>query len=267
MKDWEIFEQNATQFLMGFYPDFTFENLGSTDSSLPDIKVYNTQGRCLFNIEAKYSPSQAGQIVVLNRDGVYEFSTKSKNKKVGATDRIIQYLNDHYSKYSEVGQTGIDINIDQDILFSFIIEQYKSKGCEWIVSSKVVSGLSEENLCLIPIEEIPNNFIVSSGVRRKRSGTAPLPKKMRRKASELVSTICEKPTIQEDGKKTYLIGDIGGHSLELPEMLYLSKKDINRYEIKKRSSTNNINIMFSLELKNDYAFMGDEFKSYLDNLK
>jgi hypothetical protein len=265
MKNWEIFEQNATQFLNTSYSDFIFKNLGSTDSSLPDIEVYNKQKEHIFNIEAKYSPSQAGQIVVLIENGVFKFSEKSKNRKVQATDKIIQYLNNNYDKYAEVVQTSIDIDIDNDILFSFIIEQYKSKGCEWIIASKIKSELSTDTLCLIPIEEISNHFTVSSGLRRKKSGTAPLPKTMRNKASEIISTICEKPIIQEEGKKTYLIGDIAGHSLELPEMLYLSKKEHNHYEIKKRSSTNNINIMFSLKLKDDFPFMGKEFKQYLDN--
>lgn len=268
MQKWEEFEQNATEFLSALHPEFTFKNFGNTNSNVPDIEVYDKSNNHIFNMEIKYSPSQAGQIVVLDNDGTFEFSKKSKNELVPATDSLIKYLNENYNTYSNVAQSSIPIEIDSSILYSFIVEQYRLKSNKWIISSTKVTNLDTQSICLIPLEEIDSNFKVSAVLRRKKSGTREIPKSMRNTAEKLISVICEEPIIEEDGKKTYLIGDIGTNSYTLPENLYLSKKDTpHKYEIRKRSNTNNANIMFSLELKDGYEFKGEEFLTYLNSFK
>ncbi len=267
MQKWEEFEQNATEFLTQLHPDFTFKNIGSTNSNAPDIEVYNAKNRNIFNIEAKYTPSQAGQIVVLDQDGTFEYSNKSKNTKVVSTDLLINHLNNNYDTYAEVAQSSIPIVVDKNILYSFIEEQYRIKKNEWIIASNVASSLKSSSLCLIPISKIRNNFIVSAVLRRKKSGTSEIPKSMRSQAKEIINSICDKPYFEEVGKKMYFYGDIGSHSCVLPENIYLSKKDTNKYEIRKRSNTNNANIMFSLELKDSYSYMEESFISHLNSFE
>ncbi len=267
MQKWEQFEQNATEFLSALYPDFIFKNIGNTNSNAPDIKVYDKSNKHLFNMEIKYSPSQAGQIVVLDNDGTFEFSKKSKNEQVPATETILEYLNTHYNTYNNVAQSSIPIEIDSSVLYAFILEQYKLKGNKWIISSTKATNPDLKSICLIPLERIENNFKVSAVLRRKKSGTREIPKSMRGTAEKLISVICEEPILKQDGKKTYLLGDIGNNSYTLPENLYLSKKEEDLYEIRKRSSTNNANIIFSLELKDTYEFNGKEFLAYLNSFK
>ena len=254
MQNWEIFEINATTFLQDMFTDFIFKHTGSTNANAPDIEVYDKASNHLFNIEAKYSPSQAGQIVVIDNMDHFEFSSKSKNSKVTSTNILIEHLNNNYHLYSNVSQSSIPIHTNTDILYSFIEEQYKAKCNEWIISSKKISDLNSHDVCLIPIKEIRNNFEISATLRRKKSGTSEIPKSFREEAKIIIRSICTNPVFEEQGKKTYLYGNIGSHPYELPNNLYLSKKDTDKYEIRKRSNTNNANIMFSLKLKDSYVF-------------
>jgi hypothetical protein len=61
MEKWKEFEASATKFLNRYFPKFIFENLGESNSTAPDITVHTKEGELLSHIEAKYSPSQAGQ--------------------------------------------------------------------------------------------------------------------------------------------------------------------------------------------------------------
>ncbi len=260
---WKEFEHSATKFLNSYFTEFTFENLGESDSTAPDIKVYTKEGKLLTQIEAKYSPSQAGQIVVLLNSGQFEFSTKSKNSKVASTQILIDHLNDNFETYSNVAQSSIPIQIDESVLFSFIIEQYQLKGNDWIIASSNSSSLTIDNLTLIPLNELAQHFEISASLRRKKSGTSSLSKSMRGKAEEIISKLFDSYEIKVEGKKSYFYGDIGTHPQELPENLYLSPKGENIYEIRKRSTTNNANIMFSLKLKEKSAFQAEEFLKFL----
>lgn len=265
MKKWKKFECSATKFLNAYFKEFSFQNLGNSDSTAPDITVQTKQGKFLSNIEAKYSPSQAGQIVVLIKNGHFEFSEKSKNPKVASTDKLIKYLNENYALYSDVTQSSIDIEIEESILFSFIIEQYQHKNNDWIIASSESSSLNTSNLCFIPLKEIPHYFEVSASLRRKKSGTSTLAKSMQERAEQVISNLFENFEIKIEGKKTFFYGDIGTHPKELPRNLYLSEKGENIYEIRKRSTTNNANIMFSLKLKENFSFQSENFLDFLHN--
>ena len=260
---WKEFELSATKFLNSYFTEFTFENFGDSDSTAPDIKVHTKEGELLTQIEAKYSPSQAGQIVVLLNSGKFEFSTKSKNPKVASTQILIDHLNDNFKTYSNVSQSSIPLQIKESILFSFIVEQYQLKGNDWIIASSKSSSLTIDNLTLIPLNELAKYFEISASLRRKKSGTSSLAKSMRGKAEEILSKLFDNYEIKVKGKKSYFYGDIGTHPQELPENLYLSPKGESLYEIRKRSTTNNANIMFSLKLKEKSAFKSEEFLKFL----
>lgn len=263
MEKWKEFEHSASDFLNNYFKEFSFKSLGDSDSTAPDIIVQNQQGKVLTNIEAKYSPSQAGQIVVLIQGNSFVFSAKSKNPKVASTDTLIQYLNDNYVTYSNVAQSSIPIEIEESILFSFIIEQYQLKNNEWIIASTKSTSLNQNNLCFIPLEELSKYFEVSASLRRKKSGTSSLAKSMRDRAEQIISKICDNFEIKTEAKKTFLYGNIYTHPKELPENLYLSEKEKNVYEIRKRSTTNNANIMFSLKLKGNFSFQEEKFLKFL----
>ena len=153
----------------------------------------------------------------------------------------------------------------QHAFFSFIIEQYQLKNNDWIIASTKSSELDKDNLCLIPLEELPKYFEVSASLRRKKSGTSSLAQSMRDRAEEIISKLFDNYEIKIEDNKTFLYGDIGIQPKELPENLYLSSKGNNIYFIRKRSTTNNANIMFSLKLKENHSFKSEEFLHFLNN--
>jgi hypothetical protein len=187
------------------------------------------------------------------------------NSKVTSTETLITHLNNNYETYSNVKQSSIPIQIEESILFSFIIKQYQLKNNDWIITSSKSLSLDTDNLCLIPLTELPQYFEISASLRRKKSGTSSLAKSMQNRAEEIISELFKNYKITIEGKKTFFYGDIGNHPKELPENLYLSPKEENIYEIRKRSSTNNANIMFSLKLKKNYVFKSKDFLKFLQN--
>lgn len=265
MQNWEIFEQNATTFLQNIFNNYKFKNTGSSNANTPDIEVHTKNNVHLFNIEAKYSPSQAGQIVIIDNNGHFEFSLKSKNPRVVSTDILISHINSNYDKYAQVSQSSIPIDIHTDILYDFIEEQYEIKANKWIIASNNKSNLTNDTMCLIPTEELRQNFDISASLRRKKSGTSEVAKSFREEAKIIIRSLCKNPIFEEQDKKIFLYGDIGTHPHELPNNLYLSKKDTHKYEIRKRSNTNNANIMFSLKLKNTYDFKREQFQNTLNS--
>lgn len=263
-KKWKEFEKNATNLLNKNVDEYTFINEGNSDSTAPDIKVFKNKNR-ISNIEAKYSPSQAGQIVVIDEKGKFKFSDKSKEKETSAGTKIINKINSNYSKYKDVQQTGINIDIDEKILFSHIKEKYKEKDISFIIASKESENLNSTNTCLIKIDEIENYFNITATVRRKKSGTSHVPKKEYDEVKKAIQDTYGKGTFKEDGKKLLFQGNINDNSESFGSNHFLSKKSDNEYYVKKKSSTNNINIMFSLELKDKIKFNNTSLKDELDN--
>ncbi len=261
MENWQIFENNVTNFLQQIFSDVTFTLEGNSDSTIPDIKV-EKNNKFLY-VEAKYIPSQSGQIVVLMNNGAFQFSTSSKNRKNTYTDQIINKLNENFDNYSDVEQSSININIDDSILFGWIQQTYLDKNTQWIISSKKASGFTKSDLIFIPISEMKDYFDVSIVLRRKKSGSREISPSRRTEVSTLCQKIFGKP-LQVHGKKSYVQLDSKPPSIHLNETYCISKEPIqsNLYELRIKGTTNNPNIMFNLKLKNQYNFKETAFKEF-----
>ncbi len=260
MERWEIFEKDATKYLeeQKLNDSFLFSNLGSNNSTAPDIKAF----KHTFNIEVKLSPAQAGQIVVTNNNNAFAFSKNSVNQEIDETKKIIQHLNKNYEHYSiekPISITGID-----DVLYSFIISQYTIKGNSWIMSADNEKISDAKLKCLVPIDEMPDNFDVSATLRRKPSGSGSMPKSKLKSAKKIILSACQASKFTVEDGKNFVSSYTG--EIRLDNNVYLSKKDDYKYEIKKLSSTNNLNVVFALVLKTGCKFKSIEFRKYLDNL-
>lgn len=265
MENWQIFEDNVTNFLSNEFNDVTFTNTGDRDSTIPDIKVENGNNH-LF-IEAKYIPSQSGQIVVLMNNGQFEFSTASKNRLNTYTTQIINKLNQNFNTYSDVEQSSISIDIDTSILFGWIEQTYLDKNAKWIVSSNKHTGFTKNDLILIPISEMNNYFNVSISLRRKKSGSSSVATSRQNEVKTLCRGIFNKD-IQIIGKKSYIELDTLPRNIHLNDDYCLKKQPLNGnlYEIRKKGTTNNPNIMFELKLKNNFDFKEDKFREFYRQL-
>lgn len=260
MANWQIFETNATELLGSLIESSDFQNLGGTDSTVSDIKVFKNEN-LITTIEAKYSPCQSGQIVVLLNGNSFVFSNASINSSNIYTQQIVSYLNSNFANYSNVGTTAIPISINSDILFNWIKTMYSNKGVSWIISSSQYSGLNVLNTCFVPLNEIENYFDISASLRRKKSGTAHLPTSRKVDFENLLNAITRDYTLTKVGNKYKLETFSVLHSNYIGTEFFLSPtEETNVFYVKKRSSTNNVNVMFSLKLKNNIDFKINEFK-------
>jgi len=260
MKKWEIFEKDATKYLeeQKLNDSFLFSNLGSNNSTAPDIKAF----KHTFNIEVKLSPAQAGQIVVTNNNNAFAFSKNSVNQEIDETTVIIKHLNKYYNKYSI--ENPIPITGINETLYSFIKSQYIIKGNTWIISADNEKISDAKLKCLVPINEIQDNFNVSATLRRKKSGSSSMPKSQLESAKKIILSACQTSKFTVENGKNIVSSYTGKDRLN--HNVYLSKKDDCKYEIKKLSSTNNLNVVFELVLKKGCKFKSIEFRKYLDNL-
>lgn len=261
MENWQIFENNVIDFLGKEFKDVSFTNTGDRNSTVSDIKVQNKNNH-LF-IEAKYMPSQSGQIVVLIKNGKFEFSTASKNTLNPCTTQIINKLNENFSLYSNIEQSSIPISIDSTILFGWIKQTYLDKNTKWIISSHKHTGFTKNELIFVPINEMNNYFEVSTSLRRKKSGSSSVSGSRQQEVKLLCEKIFNKD-IKIIENKSYIELPCLPKNIHLDENYCLKKEPLNNnlYEIRKKGTTNNPNIMFELKLKNNFDFKEEEFREF-----
>ena len=274
--NWEIFENKATKFLNNKYnkKGFAFKNVGGNDSNKPDIKVYKNK-KHIFNIEAKYSPSQAGQFVIKNKKNKFIFSSKNKIPNNKHSKTIIDFINENYNKYKDVGTASLKINYTtKKPFYKWVINHYqKHNNSHFIITSDKYKNI--DFIALVPILKLEDFFDVKANLRRKRSGTSHLPKSERNQVKKLIKKHLSQLEIkleqwEIEGKKTFITLNKKlrkDHQYFGNKNYYLSNNPIpqKKYSIKKRSMTNNINIIFSLVYTGIRKNIGYEnFEKYMN---
>ena len=80
MADWLEFEVQCTHYLNKKFGAYAaFEHLGNADSTVPDIQVVTKSGK-KFYMDAKLTPAQCGQFVLLPNVARRCFSFSHQNK-------------------------------------------------------------------------------------------------------------------------------------------------------------------------------------------
>lgn len=281
MQNWKLFEQEACDYLRSSFKDypFTFECRGGSDSTLSDICVLK-KGVPLFYIEAKLCPAQSGQFTLsdnISRDGntTFEYSRENEFPINNYSKQIIQYINRNSSAYSTVKQSGLDLPCSREILFGWVTQHYKSKNSKFIITSKSLKGFK----AIVPIDDFGKWFTVTACVRRKKSGTSDVPqyqfdlaKQVSRRVfeEELGFKIHNFEVIEGKRGKRLVLNPSSNVSLKrnqryLPDSMYLSKdsSDKNRFIISKRSPTNNITVVFSVNYMDSSSRGLDELEKEL----
>ena len=263
---WKDFEKNVYEYLVKNiqYPKIHIVHQGNSDSTVSDIHFYCGEKK-IFTIECKENESQASQFVVKNNIKNKKFENSEKNKFTDEfSDQIINHMNDHYDHYSKVNENG---NISNELLcskklmYSRVVSQIKSKAL-FIASSHNLNYFSENKpLLLVPVEEIENYFDISGIYRTKISGTRELPQKN-------YTYFEEKYKIRIIKNKIYLDDSNNQIDANKEEGFFFSKKNENGLrEIRKKSTTSNANIIFSLSLRKNFKHTNFEsVKSYIEDI-
>ena len=225
-----------------------FINYGGMDSTKPDIDVL-VNGVSKFYMEAKMASAQSGQFVVLpnKNNNVFEFSKRNRSNPNEITSSIIEYMNNNFDRFQNAGTSGATINLDSNIFKNWIIEYYKDKGVKYIISSN-------NNFVIFPVEKYGEYFNITAKYRVKRSGTQRLAKLHHDRATKAIHKLYPNASFEIDTNNQLFttIKSLTSNIIDLGDFcLYLSQDSGDKYQVKRRSNTNNLNVIFSVKLRKD----------------
>lgn len=259
---WEEFEKECTDFLTEKFGSYaTFEHLGESDSTVPDIKVITTNSKKEFYIEAKHSPAQCGQFVLIpdfNRR-VFTYSKLNISPLNQYAQFIINHMNGQFDLYSNAGTSGENIQIrnGENIFASWIIDYYRKKGVRFFISN---------NNIIIPIENFHNYFNVSAKYRIKRSGSSEVGKADIEIVKEYLLRYYNIIDLKIENKKLFIKSNLPLHNKKfvLNGKEYMISHRNEWFEIRKLSNTFNANVIFSITIKNGVnGISAEEFIQFL----
>lgn len=262
MPNWFDFEIECTDYLKHRFGAFAhFYHQGGADSTIPDILV-KTNRAGSFYIEAKQSPAQCGQFVllpdILSRTFVY--SEKNPKQINVYAEKIIDYMNTKFDEYREAGTAGKQIVMEngQAIFSAWIIKTYREKGVKFFITN---------NHTILPVEKFPKYFFVTAVYRVKRSGSDNVGKRGLTSVLRFIES-CGYPITGShiEGEKLFVTSNINLHDSHfiLGKYEYMFSQRKNEYEIRKLSNTYNANVIFSIrQIENTPGLSDDEFINLL----
>ncbi len=263
MNSWEIFEKECTEFLIEQFGDYaTFTHEGKSDSTVPDIKVV-TKKNIQFYIEAKHSPAQCGQFVLLPNieKKVFDYSKLNSTPLNDYSKIIIDNMNSNFEEFKEAGTAGKSIEFKdcEKIFYNWIIKTYKDKGVKFFITN---------NNVILSIDEFPYYFSVSAKYRTKRSGSSSVGSGNIEKVKQYVQSLFPNVELKTTFDKIFIYSNENLHNKRfiLGKNKYMISMRDNYYEIRKLSNTFNANVIFSIELKsNDSGISIADFIFILTN--
>lgn len=276
MENWEVFEQHATKCLNSKFKKYglSFKPTGGKDSNTSDILVQISSNDNLFSIEAKLSPAQCGQFVINENGDSFELTNKSRLSN-NYTKTIIDHINENLKEYTKNNPKYFDLNCNQKLLYQWIHEHYKNKNSLFFVTSTLTSGY----ISIISLDSLQKFFNFSARLRVKKSGTRNISKKSSKSILAELDKHLNKLGITKfkyitNGNKTIVridgeIKEIDYKNRYFGNNTFLSKEENKSdYSVKIRSSTNNINVVFSIQYigpKKDYG--EEDFLNFLKSNK
>lgn len=262
MEKWEMFEVQCTDYLndrFGAYAKFSHQ--GGADSTTPDILV-ETYSNKSFYIEAKYSPAQCGQFVLLPnlKKRTFEYSQSNVNQINKYAELIINYMNNNFDSFREAGTAGKDINIPNstNIFANWIVYTYKDKKVDFFITN---------NNTILPIDRFKEYFDITAKYRVKRSGSSNVGRNHIKLVLDYIRSNNYNTTdYHVAGDKLFIASPQQLHNQRfiLLGIEYMFSKRGKEYELRKLSNTYNANVIFSIKYNSSMIGMSEiEFIDYL----
>lgn len=248
MTNWELFEKECRTYLKEKFhlKDEDIVLKGGSDSTSADIKIKIKSGDWI-NIEAKMPDAQAGQFVVLPRNGKFIFSPRNKSNEEWAAD-IISYLNENYDKFKNLSTTGDDLEMGISNLSNWIKDYYgKGKKTRFFITSY------KDKMVIFPTDKLDEYFGIRACLRIKKSGSGDPSKN---NIHELIEVLGVKENYFINKGKKWFVNFSNPNSekfiLKGPSYSYqFSKIDDGSYNIRRLGKTNNANVIFRLNSKKE----------------
>ena len=262
ISNWEIHERECYQYLKNtFGQDAEFIHHGGSDSTISDIQVRTKNGQS-FWIECKSPQAQSGQFVAIPKDGKFYFSERNKSLPNEISEFIINIMNRDFYKYSNAGTAGIGLDINSDIFAYWIKNMYKNKGVKYFITHSTTG-----KYVILPLDDISRYYSIGATFRVKKSGSSNVAKSSQEMVAQRIVESLNVSTSQiEYGVKmrvdSPLIAD--KQKIEINGYVYMfSKTPDGCFIIRRLSNTNNLNVIFSVSLKNESGLSEDSFRSIL----
>ena len=249
---WSDFEVYCVEYLRKKYGE-SFRHQGMSNSTMSDIQF--DDGEINFAIECKEPEAQSGQFVLLPNVDVkcFEFSPRNKTPfELRGTKDIINYLDKHFDEFVNPGRMGLDVPLSPKIFAEWIIDMYRTKNVEFIITSTNKDEY-EGNLIILPLEEIGDYFDISCKYRVKKSGSSKINKKT---YADLCDSLESKEInfIKREDLQIYTEDKFPFEIHNSEQRGYKFQLNFNEpeftYTVRALSTTYNANIIFSLKLKN-----------------
>ncbi len=258
MAIWEDFELECTDYLnrkFGAYA--TFIHQGGADSTVPDIFVKTKSGK-QFYIEAKHSPAQCGQFVLLPdiAKSSFEYSRQNVNRINAYAKMIMEHMDESFDEFREAGTVGKDIQMENGsrIFSDWIIQTNKEKGAKYFITN---------NFVILPIEYFSDYFEITAKYRIKRSGSGDVGKN---RISSVLNHIAAADYVinnsRIDGNKLFIQSQQNLHNRRFiyQQYEYMFSQRGNEYEVRKLSNTYNANVIFSIsQIEKEQGLTDAEF--------
>ncbi len=257
MKKWEQFELGCTEYLNKEYGNY-FKHLGFSDSTVNDIEF--NKGRKKFFIEAKMPQAQSGQFVALAdlKKRNIDYSPRNKSEINEYSNIILEHMNDNFEKYFDPGTKGTLIEINPDIISSWITNFYKKKGVEFFISKG-------KEYVIFPIDQYSKYFDIEATYRVKKSGSRNLAKcRYKEVIDELNKLKIEYELLNNGHIKSY--NDLNNLVVSVNGFDHMLRKlEGNIYRIRTLSNTYSTTVIFKISLsktqdKNDLNYFENRIK-------
>lgn len=258
MSVWEGFELECTNYLNGRFGTYaTFIHQGGANSTVPDILVKTKFGK-QFYIDAKHSPAQCGQFVLLPNieTSSFEYSTKNVNQINAYAKMIIGHMNNSFDEFREAGTAGKEIEMQNGsrIFSDWIIQTYKEKGVKYFITN---------NFIILSIEHFSDYFNVTAKYRIKRSGSGNVGKSRLTPILDYIDTTDYVISDSRfEGDKLFVQSQQHLHDRRFiyQQYEYMFSQRGDEYEVRKLSNTYNANVIFSItQIERDYGLTDAEF--------
>ncbi len=247
MKPGEKFEIECYEHLKKNYQTdgVTFEHEGGMNSTKSDIRVLKG-GKEAFYIEAKDAAAHSGQFVVLADEvnKIFQFSPRNKSEANEITELIIQYMNQDFAGFSKAGTAGKTLDIDKKIFQDWIVGHYRQKNVKYVISKAM-------DFVFFPLDKFGQYFDISANYRIKGSGTSTPAKRDMEAVMQLFRKHYPAISFRQDGKKLFATASTAASDERYVLGKYhyfLSSREKGEYEVRRRSNTRNMTILFQIKL-------------------
>lgn len=260
MELWEEFEIQCTNYLNKKFNTYAeFIHQGGPDSTVPDILVNTSSGNSFF-IEAKHSPAQCGQFVLLPNleTKSFEYSALNANQINQYAKTIMEYMNNYFDEFREAGTSGKDIDMPNGskIFANWIIQMYSAKGVKLFITN---------DYTILPITSFSSYFDVSAKYRIKRSGSSNVGKNRIKLVMDYINSNYDIIDLHIKNDKLFVNStqELHNHRFILKGNEYMFSLRNHEFEIRKLSNTYNANVIFSIKYKSTPSITDHEFITYL----